>query len=344
MSFIKEKTKKILNYISLLFISVLSLVNKVKADAGFHGSYGGGSSHSSHSSHSSRSSSYSSSSSSSSSHSSATKKEVLYMFAAIFLVGILYYIIYKLILKRLSLLYKVLITVIYFAITIVIASVLLNPIVGFTMVTLLIPWAFSITLASVLKNNLPSSRIIHNYFSPNQYDQQNTKELQEELFNIYKDVQIAWSNNDMEPVRSVLTDELFNSFTFQLESLIVNKQRNVMEDIVFDKMSIRFIGTVNDIEQLKVVMEVHTKDYIVQTKGKKEVVVRGNKNLINDYIYELTFVKNRVRKLNYCPNCGNKISKGMSEKCKYCDAILVHETNTYVLSKIQMLSQKVYKK
>ena len=108
-------------------------------------------------------------------------------------------------------------------------------------------------------------------------------------------------------------------------------------------MSINSIKTVNNIEELKVTMEVYTKDYIVQDKKGKEVVVRGNKNLINDYIYSLTFVKNIDRKLIYCPNCGHKISNGMSEKCKYCDAVLVHESKKYVLSKIQMLSQSVKK-
>ena len=93
-------------------------------------------------------------------------------------------------------------------------------------------------------------------------------------------------------------------------------------------------------ETITVNMMVTCRDYIISTRGKKEKVIRGKKRYKLEYIYEMTFVRNTINKMQYCPNCGSKLTKANSEKCVHCGGIIVHDNLNYVLSKKKMLFQR----
>ena len=134
-------------------------------------------------------------------------------------------------------------------------------------------------------------------------------------------------------------NELFNTYQMQIDSMVQMNQRNEMKDIEFKRMCITFDKVENNLEEMTVTMEVTCRDYIVQMKDGKEKVIRGKESYINDYIYSMTFVRNIKKKTTSCPNCGSVLNDAQSSICPSCKAVVIHETENWVLTKKKMLEQ-----
>ena len=325
-----EKINKIKNYLLIIAITISSFIVKIKADSGFDSSFdsgGGGSDYSSSSSDNS--------SSSSSSSSGEGSPEMAFAFISFFLLTFILALMNK---AKSSV--RLLFGVIYFLFQLGIGITLFG--FAFLFYDFSLMFMLGWVIIIMIIGNKSNKRINNNtyYFNENEFSKYNTKELQEKLYGIYKDIQVAWSKNNIEPVRNVLTDELFNTYQFQIDSMITTKQRNVMENIKFKKMCVTNHSIIDNNETITVNMMVTCRDYIISTRGKKEKVIRGKKRYKLEYIYEMTFVRNTINKMQYCPNCGSKLTKANSEKCVHCGGIIVHDNLNYVLSKKKMLFQR----
>ena len=160
-----------------------------------------------------------------------------------------------------------------------------------------------------------------------------------EAFNIYKNIQLAWMDNDIERVRNIISDEMFNTYKMQLETLKVKNQQNIMKDIVLRKIYITSIRKENNKEIIDVIMNVTCKDYLIDINTKE--VLRGDKNKICYYEYKLSYIRTtNVYEINMCPNCGSPIENGQSTKCSYCNSIITKSTDKFVLIDKKMLNQR----
>ena len=165
----------------------------------------------------------------------------------------------------------------------------------------------------------------------------NLYEFNNEAFNIYKDVQEAWMNLDDGKIRTLTTDELYNMYSMQLDTLRVKNEKNIMKEINLVTASLTNLKIENNIETATVIMTVNCYDYIVDSQNK---VVRGNNKNKIEITYELTYIKSVGEKVNKCPNCGAEINDDNSTTCEYCRAIITRNTSKWVLSKKQSLNQR----
>lgn len=165
----------------------------------------------------------------------------------------------------------------------------------------------------------------------------NLYEFKNEAFNIYKDVQEAWMNLDDGKIRTLTTDELYNMYSMQLDTLRVKNEKNIMKGINLVTASLTNLKIENNIETATVIMTVNCYDYIVDSQNK---VVRGNDKNKIEITYELTYIKSVGEKVNKCPNCGAEINDDNSTTCEYCRAIITRNTSKWVLSKKQSLNQR----
>ena len=108
----------------------------------------------------------------------------------------------------------------------------------------------------------------------------NIQEFYDESFNIYKEVQIAWMDLDIERVRNML-----NIYKMQLETLKVKNQKNMMEDINLVDVYITNIYQKYNQDVIDVIMKVTCKDYLIDINSNK--VLRGEKNKVWNYEYKL---------------------------------------------------------
>lgn len=165
------------------------------------------------------------------------------------------------------------------------------------------------------------------------------KQLEIEAFNIYKQIQFAWMNFDEETIRKYTTDEMYNMYLMQLDTLKVKSQKNIMYDIKYISSKIISKFEENGQEAITMNMQVSCYDFIINTKNNK--VVRGESSKLNYYSYELTFVRKKENKnTTICPKCGAPINVNNSGICEYCKSTIVNNNYTLIMSKKKMLSQK----
>ena len=144
-------------------------------------------------------------------------------------------------------------------------------------------------------------------------------------------------NQDLEPVRDVLTDEMFNMYLMQLDTLIDNNQKNMMEDIRFVR-GYRMTGYSEDgQEHITMVMIVNCRDYVQDANG---YVVRGDRNIVWTYVYELQFVRSVSAPVSNCPSCGSSLSETNGNKCPYCGNTVFAGNGKMKLAKKRMIEQR----
>lgn len=161
--------------------------------------------------------------------------------------------------------------------------------------------------------------------------------LKKQVFDIYKEVQIAWMNYDYEKLRTNLTDEIYNMYSSQLKTLKLKNQKNIMQDIILNQVEITNISIENSIEQIEAQLVVTQYDYVVDKNNK---VVRGTDQYKNKVHYNITLVRHlEETKLDKCPNCGAPIDIVSGGTCPYCNSTIVNKTNKFIMSKKECLSQ-----
>ena len=168
-----------------------------------------------------------------------------------------------------------------------------------------------------------------------------TNVVVQQAYAAYKRIQIAWMNGDVDVVRDVLSDEIYNMYKTQLITLKAKNQKNMMEYITFKGGFVKDVIEENDDVAIVVNLKVSCKDYLIDTKT--EQVVRGDKNHLWNYNYDLTFTfnKNDAKVITNCPNCNAKLPiEGKSIKCEYCGNTIKRESTNLVMTKKQMLSQR----
>ena len=155
----------------------------------------------------------------------------------------------------------------------------------------------------------------------------------------YKDIQTAWMNFDTDTIRKLTTDEIYNMYSSQLETLKLKKQRNIMKDIELIDVKIIDIHKENDVITIDAYLNVKCYDYVI--KDATGEVTRGTDKSKMNIKYKLSFVKSASNNNTEekCPNCGAPVDIVSSAVCPYCDSTLVKDAGDYVMSKKVSLGQ-----
>lgn len=169
----------------------------------------------------------------------------------------------------------------------------------------------------------------------------NVSEFKTKAFNIYKDIQTAWMNFDTDTIRKLTTDEIYNMYSSQLETLKLKKQKNIMKDITLEDVKIIDIKKENNVISLSVYLKVKCYDYVIKVATGETVRGKDNQKLCIEYV--LLFVKSASNNKNKekCPNCGAPVDIVSSATCPYCDSVLIKEASDYVMSKKTCVGQNL---
>lgn len=164
------------------------------------------------------------------------------------------------------------------------------------------------------------------------------EQLKQDVFTIYKKIQVAWMDFDYDTLRKYCTDELYNMYYQQLEVLKQKKQKNVMKN--FSQKDFYIVDfSYNEKEMaIKVRTIIQCYDYVVSEDNK---VVRGSDRMMRLYDYEMTFTQGIKKGANTkCPNCGASIENSNSSVCSYCNSKITNSDNyDLVLAKKEVISQ-----
>lgn len=162
------------------------------------------------------------------------------------------------------------------------------------------------------------------------------KPILDEGYQIFYDVQMAWMNFDYNALRELVTDELYNMYYNQLQTLSLKGQKNVMSDfeLLGYKLNSAFNHT-NGTKSVNMSLNVKFYDYIVDQNGKK---VRGNNRKKVNMTYSLSFVS-KTNAITECPNCKAPLSSGATV-CEHCKTHIQSTRGKMKLSNKRVISQK----
>ena len=159
-----------------------------------------------------------------------------------------------------------------------------------------------------------------------------------ERFKDYVDIQNAWMEFDYDVLGNKTTNELYNQYLMQLETLKAKGQKNVMNSFTYVK------GKVTNIEktdnQLAVTVEIVTRfyDYIINQKDEK--ILRGDDYKKVTLHYQMTFVKSTKKSITtHCPNCGAELKKTSTNVCEFCKTTITKESDEWLLAEKKSLGQ-----
>ena len=165
-------------------------------------------------------------------------------------------------------------------------------------------------------------------------------ELVPKVFDLFVEVQKAWTDFDYDKLRSLLGDELFNNYKMQLETLELEFGKNIMDNFTFIDGGILSVTKTDLTEEVRVKLHVQMTDYVINTKTNE--VKHGDKNKVMDNNYVITLERSLREEIHNCPNCGGELKDTASQKCPYCDAVLVKGSKDFVIVKKENVKGMYY--
>ena len=160
----------------------------------------------------------------------------------------------------------------------------------------------------------------------------NLEDLKNMAVNKFIDIQEAWSTFDYETLRKLCTDELYNTYSTQLNVLKIKEQQNIMDDYKPLDIKLLNVKCENNLVTLIFYLDISFFDYVINNNNK---VVRGTNLYKLNNQYYLHFVRSQkgTDNLTNCPNCKAPIADVTSQTCPYCGSVIVKDANDFVLSK-----------
>ena len=158
------------------------------------------------------------------------------------------------------------------------------------------------------------------------------KELKQELYKRFVDIQTAWACFDYDYLKDNCTNELYNTYKEQLKILKSKNEQNLISN--FHKIDLRVIDLdcKDNLITAEVYLKVNYEDYIINTITNKVSKGLSYKPITVQYIMTFIRAKETINKVTSCPHCSSKINIVVTQECPYCNSIIVVNPNRFVLS------------
>lgn len=160
----------------------------------------------------------------------------------------------------------------------------------------------------------------------------------------FLDMQKYWSEGNLDEIRDLETDELYEQHRKMLEDFSSKNQKNIREDISIEGCFLNDFSRSKDKENIIVDYVVKMKDYIIDANSEEDIKIRTKKHKPYTYLYRTTFVRTLGTKTNEnfepgkvikCPNCGADVQVSVSEYCPYCNSVITSKHYGWVISNIE---------
>ena len=156
---------------------------------------------------------------------------------------------------------------------------------------------------------------------------------------VYIDIQTAWCNRDLTPVRPVMHQNLYNTTQRQVQDKINQQIVYHYENMAINTAYLTSFARDKDYEYLTVYLNARMIDY--QTHEPTGNIIRGDKTTRWDMRYKLKFIRtvgvstrdkvSGAKEYN-CPNCGAPLEITSAGVCSYCGSTVSTGDYSWVLT------------
>ena len=168
----------------------------------------------------------------------------------------------------------------------------------------------------------------------------------EDAANLYIRLQNAWTDRNLEPVRSRLSEEQYAAAERGVNQYLRAKQTNHVDRIAV--LGTEIIGCSKDSRNDILIVRMNTRivDYVTDDATGK--LVRGDKSAEKFMTYHWTMIRSLGKqtavsgkiKAKYCPHCGAPLDLNQSGVCSYCHSVVTSDDHDWVLAKIEGIMQR----
>lgn len=166
--------------------------------------------------------------------------------------------------------------------------------------------------------------------------------MEQFILNRYQDylaIQYAWMEFKYDMLSNKTTNELYNQYQMQLETLKVKGQKNVMKDFLYIDGMITNISKINN--RTAVTVEIITRFYDYIINENSQAIIRGTDSKKVSMHYRMIFIKNNsLKPKTHCPKCGAELKNTSTNVCEFCRTKITKETEEWLLSEKECISQQ----
>ena len=159
------------------------------------------------------------------------------------------------------------------------------------------------------------------------------KELLDDLFNRFLKVEQSLSDGDLESLKTLCTDSLYDMLSQQYKTYASREERHVVDSFQLYAYNIQSIDLDNQSISIKMSLHVANADYYTDLNGH---YLRGKIDHLKHSQYILEFVIDQEKKM-ICPNCGSRVS---NETCEYCHTVFKDIYYDFTLAKIGLFQNQ----
>ena len=115
----------------------------------------------------------------------------------------------------------------------------------------------------------------------------NEEKFINDSFEVFKDIQLLWSKSDLNKIKNLVSDDIYNDYVKKIDELKKQERKNIMDNIILKTNKIVDVIIDDDII-INCKMNIECIDYIIDKNNK---VIKGKKDKTINYTYELSFNK-----------------------------------------------------
>lgn len=161
--------------------------------------------------------------------------------------------------------------------------------------------------------------------------------LEKRIAHIFRVMQDAWSSRDWEKSRPYVSDNLFQTLLYWIETYRRERLRNVTENARIRAIELADVTQDRYFDAITVRLHATSLDYTISDDGK---LVSGSRSRPRDYSEYWTLIRGTAtrgesRDDAACPSCGAPAKVNMAGSCEYCSAKLSAGDFDWVLSRIE---------
>jgi uncharacterized Zn finger protein (UPF0148 family) len=162
--------------------------------------------------------------------------------------------------------------------------------------------------------------------------------LDDRVAMIYTQLNVAWSRNDLRPVRGLVSDGLYDYLQYWIDAYRRQHLRNVLTDMRITRIELAKIARDRYYDAIAFRIWGTGRDYVIREPSGD--VVRGSKHRDRAYSEYWTLIRSAGRKgapvaTPSCSHCGAPLQIAQSGECEHCGAHVTAGEFDWVLSKIE---------
>jgi len=156
---------------------------------------------------------------------------------------------------------------------------------------------------------------------------------------VYIEIETAWCNRDLVPVRVYLHDNLYDTTARQIQAKIDQHVVYHYESMVVNTAYLTSYAIDRQFEYLTLYLNARMIDW--QEDERTGKILRGDKTTRWDLRYKMKFMRSTsvltkeaptAETAHNCPNCAAPLNMASSTKCEYCGSVITTGMYRWVLS------------